>query len=112
MRIKFCIVLLVVSATFAISFKTYSQATISADTIKSNLLKDWERAKAYTQDYMKAMPANKFSFRASDSVRTFAQQLLHLAEANMFFSSTATGAQMPAIAADLEKENQLKAQIQ
>ncbi len=57
--------------------KGYSQTGFSADSIKSMLITDWERAKAYTADYMKAMPANKYSFRASDSVRNFAQQLLH-----------------------------------
>jgi uncharacterized damage-inducible protein DinB len=83
--------------------KTFSQATISADTIKNMLIKDWERAKSYTQEYMSAMPANKYSFRASDSVRTFAQQLLHLASANMFFVSTATGAKSPYAGPILEK---------
>lgn len=64
---------------------------IPGDSIKSMLVQDWERAKAYTQEYMKVMPTDKYSFRATDSVRTFAQQLLHLAQANMFLVSTATG---------------------
>jgi len=66
------------------------------------LIKDWERAKAYTQDYMTSMPENKYSFRATDSVRTFAQQLLHLAQANMFFTSIATGEKLQE-RPDLEK---------
>lgn len=71
--------------------KSYCQAAIPADSIKAILIKDWERAKAYTQDYMKAMPAEKYSFKAMDSVRSFAQQLLHITEATMFLVSTATG---------------------
>ena len=83
--------------------KSYSQSTISLDSIKSALVKDWERAKAYTQDYMKAMPANKYSFKANDSVRTFAQQLLHIAEAHKFFMTIATGGKVSMAGPGLEK---------
>jgi uncharacterized damage-inducible protein DinB len=55
------------------------------------LIRDWERGKAYTQEYMKAMPAADYSFKATDSVRSFAQQLLHITEGTMFLVSTATG---------------------
>lgn len=83
--------------------KGYSQTGFSPDSIKSMLITDWERAKAYTADYMKAMPADKYSFRAEDSVRTFAQQLLHIAQANKFFLALATGAKPDFTAPDLEK---------
>jgi len=71
--------------------KSYSQVAISADTLKSILIEDWVRAKAYTQDYMKAMPPDKYNFRATDSVRTFAQQLLHISQSFSFFIAIATG---------------------
>lgn len=67
------------------------------------LVRDWERGKSYTQEYMQSMPANKYSFKATDSVRSFAQQLLHLAQANMFLVSTATGEKMSYRGPDLEK---------
>jgi hypothetical protein len=38
---------------------------------------------AYTVDYLNAMPADKYSFKATDSTRSFAQQMLHLAQANV-----------------------------
>lgn len=57
--------------------------------LKAQMVKDWERAKAYTQDYLTAMPADKYSFKATDSVKSFAQQMLHIASANAFFVSTA-----------------------
>jgi uncharacterized damage-inducible protein DinB len=78
---------LLLSAPFSRSFCQ----NISGDTIKSMLVKDWERAKAYTQEYMNTMPSDKYSLKATDSVRSFAQQLLHLANANMFFAATGTG---------------------
>jgi len=61
------------------------------ETIKAQLIKDWERAKAYTKEYLDAMPKDKYGFRAQDSVRTFAQQMLHLAQANVGLSSNGTG---------------------
>src|SRR3954471_13246066 len=93
--------------TFLLLFSfinSFSQ-NVPADSITSMLIKDWERAKAYTQDYMNAMPADKYSFRATDSVRTFAQQLLHLAQANQFFLSTATGEKPTYSGPDLEKSS-------
>jgi uncharacterized damage-inducible protein DinB len=77
-------------------FTSFCQTAVPGDSLKSMMVQDWLRAKAYTQEYMMAMPANKYSFRASDSVRTFAQQLLHLAQANMFLVSTAMGEKLPA----------------
>ncbi len=80
----------------------YSQSGIPGDSLKTMLVKDWQRAKAYTQEYMDAMPANNYSFKANDSIRSFAQQLLHLANANMFFVSQGTGNTMPT-GPDIEK---------
>jgi uncharacterized damage-inducible protein DinB len=61
------------------------------ETVKTQLIKDWERGKAYTKEYLDAMPKVKYSFRAQDSIRTFAQQMLHLAQANMGLSANGTG---------------------
>ena len=60
------------------------------EAVKAQLIKDWERAKAYTKEYLDAMPKDKYGFRAQDSVRTFAQQMLHLAQANVGLNSNGT----------------------
>src|SRR5262245_20772397 len=60
------------------------------ESLKAQLIKDWERAKAYANDYLDAMPKDKYGFRAQDSVTTFAQQMLHLAQANMALSANGT----------------------
>ena len=73
---------------FLFSIAAKSQALTSAD-IKAQMVKDWERAKAYTVDYLNTMPADKYSFRPNDSTRSFAQQMLHLAGANVFLMMTA-----------------------
>jgi uncharacterized damage-inducible protein DinB len=66
-----------------------------ADSVKAYLIRDFTRAKAYTQSYLDAMPADKYSFRPTDSVRTFAQQMLHLADGTFFLGSYATGVPVP-----------------
>lgn len=57
--------------------------TTNEDQIRSQFIKDWERAKEYTIDYLNIMPAAKYSFRATDSIRSFARQMLHLAQSNV-----------------------------
>jgi uncharacterized damage-inducible protein DinB len=79
-----------------------SAQSLSGEDIKNQFAKEWERSKAYTQDYLNTMPADKYSFKAVDSIRSFAQQMLHLASANAFLMSVATGAKPPFDARGLE----------
>src|SRR5580700_2542480 len=87
-RVAFCL------PVFAFVFTAASHAqTLSSDDIKVQMVKDWERAKAYTVDYLNKMPADKYSFKAVDSIRSFAQQMLHLAQGNVNLISNGTGDQ-------------------
>ena len=61
------------------------------ETLKQQMLKDWGRAKAYTREYLDAMPADKYNFRPVDSVRSFAEQMLHFAQSNAGMASIGTG---------------------
>lgn len=61
------------------------------ETLKAQLVKDWQRSKEYTQEYLNAMPADKYGFKAQDSVRSFAQQMLHLASGTIGLVSGGTG---------------------
>lgn len=70
---------------------TAASAQNLSETVKAQLVKDWERAKAYTLEYLDAMPADKYGFRAHDSIRTFAQQMLHLAQGNIGLAANGTG---------------------
>lgn len=72
------------------SFRAVAQP-ITGDEIKAQFIKDWERAKSYTLDYLNTMPADKYSFKAVDSIRSFAQQMLHLASGNVGLIHQATG---------------------
>jgi len=65
---------------------------ITGQQIKDQFITEWERAKAYTLDYLNTMPADKYSFKAVDSIRSFAGQMLHLASGNVGLITAATGA--------------------
>jgi len=69
---------------------TQGQTSLN-ETLKEQMLKDWQRAKSYTQEYLDAMPAAQYGFHAVDSIRSFAQQMLHLAFSNVVLISAGTG---------------------
>jgi uncharacterized damage-inducible protein DinB len=73
------------------------------ETLKQQMLKDWDRAKVYTQQYLDAMPADKYDFRAVDSIRSFAEQMLHLAFGNVALAAVATGVQNVFLSGNVEK---------
>ena len=68
---------------FAFILSSESKAQ-SLEDIKIQMVKDWQRAKTYTVDYLNTMPADKYSFKAVDSIRSFAQQMLHLSHGQLF----------------------------
>ncbi len=81
----------------ATTLTNYASAqALTTDDVKTQMVKEWERAKAYTIEYMNTMPAEKYSFKAQDSIRSFAQQLLHLTGGNFFLMNAATGDVTPA----------------
>jgi hypothetical protein len=76
---------------------------LGQEEIKQIIIKDWLRAKEFTIDYLNAMPADKYSFKPVDSIRSFAQQMLHLDLSNVFLMSNATDSKPLAFgASDLE----------
>jgi uncharacterized damage-inducible protein DinB len=91
-----------------VSFLMHAQESVAEK------VKDWERAKAYTLEYMEAMPADKYDFKPTGQVRSFAEQILHITDANYGFASVATGAESPIARGESEqtedtsKENVIK----
>ncbi|HTI57575.1 DinB family protein [Mucilaginibacter sp.] len=58
---------------------------------KEQMLADWQRAKTYTKAYLDAMPEDGYSLKPTPEMRTFAQQMLHLADGSYFLVGSATG---------------------
>jgi len=90
-----------------ISASSFAQ-TLNNDSLKNQAIKDWERAKEYTKEYIDAMPEKGMSFKPTPQMRSFAEQMLHLANANMGLSSLGTGAKIMNPEKDLEKMDELK----
>ena len=72
------------------------------------MVADWTRARDYTKEYLDAMPEDGASFKPSPDIRSFAEQFLHLANANYAFASAATGAANPNQGKNLEKLDEYK----
>ena len=91
-------------------FAVLAMATsLTAQTPKENLLKDWERARAYTKEYLEAMPETGYALKPTKEMRSFAGQMLHIADANYGIVGTAT--EVAPTVKDLEKSNELFAAL-
>jgi len=69
----------------------------------NDLVQDWERAKAYTKEYLDAMPESGYALKPTPEMRSFAEQMLHLTDANYGFASAATGEKSPVGQGESEK---------
>jgi uncharacterized damage-inducible protein DinB len=60
-----------------------SDAKKSADDKRPPIVKEtefnWKRARKWTLDYIDAMPENAMAFKPTPEIRSFAEQMLHLA---------------------------------
>src|SRR5215510_12575628 len=81
--------------------------TVMADPV-AKLVADWTRARDYTKEYLDAMPEDGFGLKPTPDIRSFAEQMLHLANANFAFASTASGVANPQQGKNLEKMDEYK----
>nr|WP_294947330.1 DinB family protein [uncultured Mucilaginibacter sp.] len=82
------------SLTTAIYLIMISQLA-TAQVKVTELVKEWERSKAYTKEYLEAMPESGYSLKPTPEMRSFAEQNLHLADANYGLASSAMGIKSP-----------------
>ncbi|MPR34049.1 DinB family protein [Salmonirosea aquatica] len=71
----------------------------------SQMVADWQRAKAFTQEYLDTMPADGLDYKPTPEIRSFREQMLHLANGNFNFASAASGKANPYQGKNLEKED-------
>jgi len=69
---------------------SYAQGSLG-DSVKAQLVRDWQLAKELTDKYLDTMPDDKYNFAPQEGMRTFAQQMLHLAQVNNAMVSNGTG---------------------
>jgi uncharacterized damage-inducible protein DinB len=83
-------------------------AGASTDPLQADLIRDWDAQKARMLALAEAMPEEKYEFKATPPQRTFAEQLLHLAEAHVSMLKaldTAGGVQAPALSKSHAKKD-------
>ena len=77
-------------------------------TTVAQLTADWQRAKEFTKEYLDAMPEDGMGFKPTPEIRSFAEQMLHLAAANYNFGALASGKTNPFQGKKLEEMSELK----
>ena len=76
--------------------------SVKAQSI-DEMVKEWERAKAYTKEYLDAMPESGYALKPTPEMRSFAEQMLHFTDANYAFAAAATGEKSPIAQGESEK---------
>jgi len=74
---------------------TFACTAVHAQFTQSQLVDEFTRAKAYTKAYLDAMPEDGYALKPTPIMRTFAQQMLHLADGGYFLTGIATGKENP-----------------
>ena len=82
------------SLTVALCLIVSSQLTMAQVKV-AELVKEWERSKGYTNEYLDAMPESSYTLKPTPEMRSFAEQNLHLADANYGLASAALGIKSP-----------------
>jgi len=54
------------------------------------LTAEWTRARNWTREYIDKMPEDALSFKPTPEIRSFSEQMLHLASANFFYAMSGT----------------------
>lgn len=75
---------LVLGLVAGLSVSTALAAQGESVTLKENLLKDWQGQQKTMMEIADAMPADKFDYKATPAERNYGQQVLHVAQVNMF----------------------------
>jgi uncharacterized damage-inducible protein DinB len=73
----------------------FVSSSVFAQFTQSQMIAEWQRAKLYTKAYLDAMPEDGYSFKPTPEIRSFAQQMLHLADANYIFATVASDKSNP-----------------
>jgi len=68
----------------------FASSSVFAQFPQSQQVAEWQRAKAYTKAYLDAMPEDGYGFKPTPEIRSFAQQMLHLSDANYIFATVAS----------------------
>lgn len=83
-------------------------AGLGSTSSAAQMIMEWQRAKEFTKEYLDAMPEDGTNYKPTPEIRSFAEQMLHLANANFNFASAASGKTNPYQGKSLEKMDEFK----
>lgn len=78
------------SFLFTILALLFASSSVFAQFTQSQMVAEWQRAKLYTKSYLDAMPEDGYGFKPTPEIRSFAKQMLHLADVNYVFATVAS----------------------
>ena len=85
-------------------------AAMDEGALAAVVLKDWEDLKTAMMEFGDAMPAENFDFKPTDELRSFGEQLMHVASAHLFYMGNLdTDAARPDLGEPVEKADVLQA---
>ncbi|GAB3717195.1 hypothetical protein GCM10027592_59130 [Spirosoma flavus] len=96
------------SALLALFWALSTAQAAGPMTTVSQLTADWQRAKDYTKEYLDAMSEDGVNYKPTPEIRSFADQMLHLANANYNFAAAASGKTNPFQGKKMEEMSELK----
>lgn len=82
-----------------------------SDPFTSDIRRDYRSVRDYFVRAAEKMPADKYAFRPSPDVRTFAQQIAHVADDQYNLCAPARGATRDAAYTDIERRLSTKAEL-
>lgn len=85
--------------------------TVFAQMSKEKQIAEWERAKVYTLEYLDAMPDDGYALKPTPEIRSFAEQMDHIADANYAFAAAASGKKSPMEGSAEKMADQSKASV-
>jgi uncharacterized damage-inducible protein DinB len=95
------VITLAAAVVITFSFLTFDKPMKRKDV----MVAAWERAKAYTKEYLDAATEDVYGFKPTPEMRSFGEQMQHLAVDNYKITNAATaGVANPSKFMDLEKE--------
>jgi uncharacterized damage-inducible protein DinB len=93
------------------SLRAQQKPAPAANPISQAIRDTWDSARRNIKESADQMPEADYSFKPTDSVRTFGQILAHVAGASYVYCSAARGEKTPHEEDDFEKTATTKAQI-
>lgn len=100
LRYSILVLMIVVAFTFgppvSSSLAQQQQAVKEMPKDRATILvNEWTRARLGVKEYIEAMPEDAIGFKPTPEIRSFAEQMLHLAGGNFMFASVASGKENP-----------------